>query len=457
MYRASHGREGAYRIVELLLGNRKDAMKSDNVLTKQQRIAELACLHREVSFTSLAYYIDEQWLYEAYQRTRRDGAAGVDKVTATEYESNLSENLKSLLTCFKTGKYYAPPVKRVYIPKDAKGKEMRPLGIPTLEDKILQRAVMMVLEPIYETEFYGCSYGFRPRKSVHKALEEMWHTIMSMNGCTILEVDIRNFYGTLQHNVLQGFIKQRVCDGVLTRTIGKWLNAGVLEDDVLQYPEEGTPQGGVISPLLSNVYLHYVLDQWFEEEIVPRLVSQARMIRFADDFVILFKDKTDAQRVEKVIWRRFEKYGLALHSEKTQLIDFVMPVSLPAKMKSFDFLGFTHFWGKSRKGNTVVKRKTAKKKLRRSIVAVNQWCKENRHEDIKWQWTKLCQKLNGHYGFYGITPNSYSITKYFEQVKRCWRKWLDRRNRSRQMNWDTFNKLLKRFPLPKPRIVHKFA
>ena len=228
-------------------------------------------------------------------------------------------------------------------------------------------------------------------------------------------------------------------------------------NDVLQYPGEGTPQGGVISPLLSNVYLHYVLDQWFEEEIVPRLVSQARLIRFADDFVILFKDKADAQRVEKVIWKRFEKYGLTLHPEKTQLIDFVMPVSLPAKMKSFDFLGFTHFWGKSRKGNAVVKRKTAKKKLRRSIVTVNQWCKENRHEDIKWQWTKLCQKLNGHYGFYGITPNSYSITKYFEQVKRCWRKWLDRRNRNRQMNWDTFNKLLKRFPLPKPRIVHKFA
>ena len=443
--------------MELLLGNRKDAMKSDNVLTKQQRIAELACLHREVSFTSLAYNIDEEWLYEAYRQTRKDAAVGVDEMTSAEYESNLSENIKSLLTRFKTGSYYAPPVKRVYIPKDPKRKEMRPLGIPTLEDKILQRAVLMVLEPLYETEFYDCSYGFRPKKSVHQALEEIWQTITLMKGCTILEVDIRNFFGTLQHKALQDLIKQRVCDGVLTRTIGKWLKAGVLEGDILEYPREGTPQGGVISPLLSNVYLHYVLDKWFKEEIVPRLRSEARLIRFADDFVILFKDRNDAQRVEKVIWKRFEKYGLNLHPEKTQLIDFTRPVSTPEKMKSFDFLGFTHFWGKSRKGYTVVKRKTAKKKLKRAIVAINRWCKDNRHEEIKEQWETLCRKLNGHYGFFGITPNGFSIAKYYDQVKRCWRKWLNRRNRNNEMSWETFNKLLKRYPLPTPRIVHKFA
>ena len=234
--------------MDLLLGNRKDAMKSENVLTKQQRIAELACMHREVSFTSLAYYVDEEWLQEAYRMTRKDGAVGVDEVTAAEYESNLTENLQSLLTRFKTGKYYAPPVKRVYIPKDVKGKEMRPLGLPTLEDKILQRSVLMVLEPLYELEFYDSSYGFRPKRSVHQALEEVWQTITLMGGCTILEVDIRNFFGTLRHNDLREFIKQRVCDGVLIRTIGKWLKAGVLEDKVLQYPEDGTPQGGVITP-----------------------------------------------------------------------------------------------------------------------------------------------------------------------------------------------------------------
>lgn len=443
--------------MELLLGNRKDAMESENVLTKQQRIAELACMHREVSFTSLAYYVDEEWLQEAYRKTRKDGAVGVDGVTAAEYESNLTENLRSLLTRFKEGSYYAPPVKRAYIPKDVKGKEMRPLGIPTLEDKILQRAVKMVLEPLYELEFYDCSYGFRPERSVHQALEELWHAITSMGGCTILEVDIRNFFGTLRHSDLRDFIKQRVCDGVLMRTIGKWLNAGVLEDKTLQYPDDGTPQGGVISPLLSNVYLHYVLDNWFEMEIKPRLKAQARLIRYADDFVILFKDRTDALRVEKVIWKRFEKYGLTLHSEKTRLIDFTPPATQPGKSESFDFLGFTHFWGKSLRGNNIVKRKTAKKKLRRAIIAINQWCKDNRHEEIREQQKSLARKLNGHYGFYGITFNSSSIALFYEQTMRCWKKWLNRRNRNNEMNWDVFNKLLKKYPLPKPRIVHSFA
>jgi group II intron reverse transcriptase/maturase len=443
--------------VELLLGSRKDAMKSENVLTKQQRIAELACMHREVSFTSLAYYVDEEWLQEAYRRTRKDGAVGVDDVTAAEYESKLTENLKSLLTRFKTGKYYAPPVKRVYIPKDVKGKEMRPLGIPTLEDKILQRAVMMVMEPLYELEFYDCSYGLRPERSVHQALKELWQTVTLMGGCTILEVDIRNFFGTLRHSDLRDFIKQRVCDGVLIRTIGKWLNAGVLEDRVLQYPEDGTPQGGVISPLLSNVYLNYVLDNWFEEEIKPLLKSQARLIRFADDFVILFKDKTDALRVERVIWKRFEKFGLALHPEKTRLIDFMSPATSSVKSESFDFLGFTHFWGTSRWGNNVVKRKTAKKKLKLAIASINQWCKENRHEKVNEQQKALTRKLQGHYGFYGITFNSRSIALFYHQVMRCWKKWLNRRNRNNEMNWDVFNKLLKKYPLPKPRIVHSFA
>lgn len=443
--------------MELLLGNRKDAMESENVSTKQQRIAELACMHREVSFTSLAYYVDEEWLQEAYRKTRKDGAVGVDGVTAAEYERNLTENLRSLLTRFKEGCYYAPPVKRVYIPKDVKGKEMRPLGIPTLEDKILQRAVKMVLEPLYELEFYDCSYGFRPERSVHQALEELWQTITSMGGCTILEVDIRNFFGTLRHSELRDFIKHRVCDGVLMRTIGKWLKAGVMEDQTLHYPEDGTPQGGVISPLLSNVYLHYVLDNWFEEEIKPRLRSQARLIRFADDFVILFKDSTDALRVEKVIWKRFEKYGLTLHSEKTRLIDFTPPATLPGKSESFDFLGFTHFWGKSQRGNNIVKRKTAKKKLRRAIVTINHWCKDNRHKEIKEQQKTLAQKLHGHYGFYGITFNSRSIALYYEQVKCCWKKWLNRRNRNNQMTWDKFHKLLEKYPLPMPRIVHSYA
>jgi RNA-directed DNA polymerase len=230
-----------------------------------------------------------------------------------------------------------------------------------------------------------------------------------------------------------------------------------MEKGSICYPEDGTPQGGVVSPILSNVYLHYVLDQWFTDEIKPKLKSSARLIRFADDFVILFKDKEDAQRVEKVLWKRFEKFGLKLHPEKTRLLDFTRPRAVPVKSKSFDFLGFTHYWGKSKKGITVVKRKTAKKKLCRAIETINQWCKKNRHEDVVVQWNTLCQKLSGHYGYFGITPNSRGVNAFYEQVKRVWRKWLNRRNRNNEMSWEKFQKLLKRYPLSKPRIVHVFT
>ena len=240
--------------MEPLLGDMGDALKSGNVYTKQQRIAELAKLMVDASFTSLAYLIDLEWLREAYRRTRKDGAAGVDEVTAEEYERDLEGNLQSLLDRFKSGRYHAPPVKRVYIPKGDRG--LRPIGIPALEDKILQRAVVMVLTPLYEQDFLDCSYGFRPGRSAHEALEALWREIMRMGGCWVLEVDIRSYFDTVKHEHLREFLKKRVRDGVVVRTIGKWLKAGVMEDGAIHYPREGTPQGGVISPLVSNIYLH---------------------------------------------------------------------------------------------------------------------------------------------------------------------------------------------------------
>jgi len=430
-------------------------MRSENVYTKQQRIAQLARLMTDASFTTLAHHIDLEWLEEAYRRTRKDGATGVDEVTAQEYEEDLSSNLQSLLDRFKSGRYYAPPVKRVYIPKGDGGR--RPIGIPALEDKILQRAVVMVLTPVYEQDFLDCSYGFRPGRSAHQALEALWKEIMKRGGCWVLEVDIKSFYDTLDRKHLREFFKQRVRDGVIVRTIGKWLKAGVMEDGAIHYPAAGTPQGGVISPLLSNVYLHGVLDVWFEEEVRPRLDGDAALMRFADDFVILFSHERDARRVQAVLAKRFGKYGLALHEEKSRLLEFRRPEGRRGKSATFEFLGFTHHWGLSRKKKWVVQRKTAKKRLKQAIRRVYQWCRVHRHKPVKEQWQSLCRKMRGHYGFYGITFNIRSLHRFYEQIKRAWRKWLNRRSRRKDMPWDRFNRLLERYPLPRPRIVHKFA
>lgn len=438
-----------------MMGNTEDALKSRNVYTKQQRIAELGRRMPDVSFTSLAYYIDLEWMYEAYRLTRKDGAAGVDNVTAEKYEEDLEGNLRRLLDRFKSGSYVAPPVKRAYIPKG--DGRVRPIGIPTLEDKVLQRAVVMVLTPLYEQDFLDCSYGFRPGRSVHQALGDMWGKVMEMGGCWLLEVDVRNFFGEVKYNHLREFLEERVRDGVVLRAIGKWLKAGVMEGGMVHFPKEGTPQGGVISPMLSNIYLHKVLDEWCEREVKPRLRGRAALIRFADDYVILFTNEQDAHRVWEVLPKRFSSYGLKLHEEKTRLIDFHRPNGDRHKSETFVFLGFTHFWGRSRKGNWVMKRRTAKEKLKASVRRIYEWCKKHRHDPIEDQWKALCRKLLGHYEFYGVTFNAKSLGMFHEQAERSWRKWLNRRSRGNDMPWNRFGRLLERYPLPRPRIVHKLA
>jgi RNA-directed DNA polymerase len=438
----------------LLLGNTEDALESGNVRTKQQRIAELAEQMPEAGFTSLAYHIDLEWLRAAYKGVRKKGAAGVDDVTAEEYEKDLEENLGSLLERFKSGRYYAPPVKRVYIPKG--DGRMRPIGIPALEDKILQRAVVMVLQPLYEADFLDVSYGFRPGRSAHDALEALWKAAIDMGGCWVLEVDIKSYFDTVEHCFLREFVRKRVRDGVILRMIGKWLKAGVMEDGAIHYPDEGTPQGGVVSPLLSNIYLHEVLDAWFEQEVRPRLHGRAELIRYADDYVVLCTSERDARRIEAVLPKRFGKYGLSIHDEKTRLLDFHRPTG-GKKSETFVFLGFTHYWGLSRKGSWVIKRKTAKKKLKAAIRRVYEWCRANRHDPVAEQWKSLSVKLRGHYQFYGITCNWRSLSSFHEAVKRSWRKWLDRRSRNKDMPWERFERLLRRYPLPRPRITHSYV
>lgn len=434
---------------------------SEPVSTKRQRIAELARQAPEMVFTTLAHHIDIEFLLEAYRCTRKDGSVGVDGQTAREYAENLEENLQSLLTRFKSGSYRAPPVRRVMIPK-GDGKSQRPIGIPTFEDKVLQRAVVMVLEAVYEQDFMDCSYGFRPDRSAHQALETLWKGLMRMGGGWVLELDIRSFFDKIDKKHLRSFLDLRVRDGVIRRTIDKWLAAGVMEDGSITHPETGSPQGGVISPLLANVYLHEVLDKWFEDVVKPRLGGEAFLIRYADDATLVFSSEHDARRVMDVLPKRFGKYGLTLHPTKTRLIDFRRPNrsngsrgdNLSPRLSSFDLLGFTHYWGRSRRGSWVVTRKTSKKRLSRAMRAVAQWCRAERHEPVWWQHQKLTQKLRGHYGYYGITGNARSLGRFLYAVTCTWRKWLSRRSQRAYLTWDRFNQILRRYPLPPARVVH---
>lgn len=428
-----------------------------SVSTKMQRIAELARRAPSTALTTLAHHIDAEFLREAYRRTRKDGAPGVDRQTAEEYAQNLEANLQALLDRFKSGTYRAPPVKRVHIPK-ADGTKTRPIGIPTFEDKVLQRAVAMVLETVYEQEFLDCSYGFRPGRSAHQALQRLWEALTEMGGGWVLEVDIQGFFDSLDHGHLRDFLDQRVRDGVLRRAIDKWLKAGVLEEGVLTHPDIGTPQGGVVSPLLANVYLHEVLDKWFETQVRPRLTGRAVLIRYADDFVIAFSSEVDARRVSAVLPKRFGRYGLTLHPEKTRLVPFRRP-STPDGGKrgkrpgTFDLLGFTHYWGRSYRGYMVLKRQTARSRFRRALAAATLWCRRNLHLSVANQQRSLNLRLRGHYGYYGITGNFLALKRYKEAVQGIWRKWLNRRSQRARMNWERFLALLQRYPLAPPRVV----
>src|SRR5262245_27847780 len=398
---------------------------------------------------------------EAYRLTRKDGAPGIDGVTAAEYAQNLEANLSDLLERMKSSRNQAPPVRRVYIPKGDGAGSPRPLGLPTFEDKVAQRAIVMVLEAIYEQDFLPCSYGFRPGRSAHQALQALRTGFMSHGLRWVIDLDIENYFGSILHSHLRAFLDRRVTDGVIRRMIDKWLKAGVLEDGLLRHATEGSPQGGVISPCLSNIFLHHVLDEWFENEVKPRLKGRSILVRFADDAVMAFADFQDAKRVLDVLGKRLVRYELKLHPDKTRFVDFRSDRSdgdhPDADGSSFTFLGFCHVWGKSRRGNRVVWQVTAKKRYTRALAAVSDWCRTNRHNSIRDQHAHLIVKMRGHYAYYGISGNIRRLRRYATAVARIWRKWLSRRDRGSWLTWARFTALLKRLPLPPARIIHRYT
>jgi group II intron reverse transcriptase/maturase len=401
-------------------------------------------------FSSVAHAIDLEWVREAYRRTRKDGARGVDGRDADDYAANLEENLRVLAENLRAGSYRPPAVLRAHIPK-ANGTT-RPIGIPTFEDKIAQRAVAMLLEAIYEQEFRPNSYGFRPGRSAHQALEELQKRPTYWHRCWVIEADIQSFFDTIGHAQLRSLLDQRVRDGVIRRLVDRWLNAGVMEDGRVRLSNEGTPQGGVISPLLANIFLHTVLDQWVEHDVRTRMKGGSKFIRYADDFVLLFQREDDARRVMAVLSKRFERFGLQLHPEKTRMLSFNDPglgVKRAQRQRSFDFLGLTHFWARSRKGRWIVKQRTAKDRISRTLKHVKERCNRMLHAPIPHQHRVLCRLLQGHYNYFGVTGNGDALARVRYGAMRIWGRALARRNGQRFV-WERFLPLLERFPLPLP-------
>ena len=421
--------------------------------TIRHRIATLAEYHASEGLTSIHHYMDKWWMAEAYGQLKAGKAPGIDGVTKAEYGAGLSQRLEDLVSKVRSRKYKAPPVKRVQIPKG--NGELRNLGLPTLEDKVLQRSFVMLVEPIFEREFYDCSYGFRPKRNAHQAVKALRRNVGVKGMHWVIDLDLRKYFDTIPHDRLREMFSRRIRDGVLNKLLLGWLKAGVLHEEKVMTSDAGTPQGGIVSPLLSNLYLHEALDDWFAKDVQPRMKGAAQMVRFADDAVLCFQREEDARRVLKVLGKRMAKYGLKLHPEKTKLVNFRPPDWGQGKGQgSFNFLGFCFYWTRSRKGRAVVKLKTARDRFTRTVKELGEWLRGNMHQPIAEQHSQLCAKLQGHFQYFGVTFNFKALMNMLTEVRGRWRKCLARRGGKAYWSWERFCSFLRTFPLPRAKIVH---
>jgi RNA-directed DNA polymerase len=401
-------------------------------------------------FTSLAHHLTEEHLLSSFRRLRKGASSGLDKISWYDYEQGLMERISDLHHRLRTQKYRAPDIRRVWIDKD--GGKKRALGISNIEDKIVQRAVTDILSPIYEQDFYGYSYGFRPKRSAHQALSYLRNQCMRRKINRVLDADIQGCFDNFDHSIIRELLSQRVSDKSIMRLINQWLKVGIIDGKSMHHNRTGTPQGNIISPLLCNIYLHYVFDKWMSETIKPLLSGEIFIVRYADDFVIGFEYEEDARRVMQTLPKRMGKYGLTIHPEKSHLSKFV-PYG-KGKAPTLDYLGFTHYWTKSQKGKDVIKRRTKKKGLHKAIMKIQDSCKYNRHKRLKEQHRILSSKLRGLYQYYGIRGNYFSLKTIFQKAIHAWMYWLNKRSQHNSYTWEGYQALLKHFALPKPRIVH---
>lgn len=433
----------------------------DNItLTKLALISQRARKEPKFKFTSLAHLLNKGFLKECYYSLGRDRASGIDGVSWKEYGEHLGENLKDLVARMKAKRYKPQPAKRVYIPKNE--HEERPLGLPALEDKIVQKGISRILEAIYEADFLDCSYGFRPKRNCHQVLNAVDKIIMRKPINYVIEADIKGYFDNVSHEWMIKFLQVRIKDSSFLLLIRRFLKAGYFEAGKVIATDQGTPQGGNVSPILSNIFLHYVLDLWFEKTVVPLVRGACHMVRYADDFICMIQHAYEAQRIIVALWKRFAKFGLELHTGKTRVISFgrferERASKASRRANTFDFLGFTHYCGQNRKGKFNLFRKTSKKKFRVKCREMNTWLRKIRnYVKTKEWWPVLRAKLRGHYQYYGVSGNMRSLEQFYSLVERMTLRWLNRRCQCKSFNWEGFRRYREHYPLPKPKIVHNF-
>ena len=419
--------------------------------TSLRGIARKAKQNRNYKFGNLYGLLNKEALYQSWKAINKKAAVGIDKETAKEFENNLDEKLEELVEELKSKRYKARLVKRVNIPK-GNGKT-RPLGLQTLRDKIVQKAVANILEAIYEQDFLKCSYGYRPKVGAQKAVKDISGDLMGRYNY-VVEADIRNFFGNIDHQWIMKMLELRIKDKAFLRLIMKWLKAGILDiDGKVINPMTGCPQGSIVSPILANIYLHYALDLWFEKIVKPACNGEAYICRLADDFICAFNKKRDAERFYKVLGKRLGKFKLELAEEKTKILLFSRFKKYESE--SFEFLGFEFRWGVSLKGKDIIKRRTSRSKLRKSIKAFSLWCKQNRSKRIKKIVALLNSKFRGYFNYYGVIGNSKGLNEFYGTSLKILYKWMNRRSQRRSFNWEEFKKKMNWYGLINPRVVER--